>query len=136
MTQLGKIIQEKREALSLTMKDVSYILKIREPFISAIEQDNIKFFASKAYYYGYLKQYLKYLQLTDINIPHESSEKHHLIITTPIKKTFKPNFLFILSIMILSLIVTNYFENNEKERTLDLVTLEMNQHLSEFAQAK
>lgn len=136
MNQLGKIIQEKREALSLTMKDVSSILKIREPFISAIEQDDIKFFASEAYYYGYLKQYLKYLQLNDINVPHESLEKHNLIIITPIKKTFKSNFLFVLSIMILSLIVSNYFENNVKEQTLDLVTLEMNQHFSEFAQAK
>ena len=58
MNTIGQYIKNKRIENALRVNDISKELKIRKQYIIAIEKDDIDYFNSKIYYYGYPKQYL------------------------------------------------------------------------------
>lgn len=135
MIELGKIIQEKRIADSLTIEDITKKLNVRKQYITAIENGDINSFASEAYYYGYLKQYMNLLQIENNNIG-KNKTNHELIINKPLSDSFKPNALFILIITIVSIIFYNICSSLINSNAIDPIALELNSHTSKLVQIK
>ena len=134
MIELGKIIQEKRITDSLTVEDITDKLNIRQEYVTAIEDGNINSFASEAYYYGYLKQYLKLLQIEDIALNDVRETAPDLTIKEPTRKAFKLNFAFMLIIFIVSIILYNICADLIFSDNIDPIALELNNHISSFVQ--
>ncbi len=112
MNAIGQYIQNKRIENALSINDISKELKIRKQYIIAIENDDVGYFDSKTYYYGYLKQYLKLLKISDIEISTEEVEKElSLSIDIPKIDKTNPNFTYII-ISIICIIIFYYICNS------------------------
>ena len=97
MNTIGQYIKNKRIENALRVNDISKELKIRKQYIIAIEKDDIDYFNSKIYYYGYLKQYLKLLKISDVEISiDEKVKKLPLSIDIPKIEKTNPNFTYII----------------------------------------
>lgn len=108
MNEIGKIIKGKREEKNLTIEEVARFLRIKPQFIIAIENGNEDIFSAQTYYYGYLKQYLKLLDL----------EKYHYHLDTEVSnKSIAMNIVEAehynpsLLLVILSLLITLFLLN-------------------------
>lgn len=127
--EFGQIIKEKRLASSLSIEDVKSKLCIRDEYLIAIEDDNIKAFASEAYYYGFLKQYLQFLELNDVVIESKSA-----IISSEISSigskidALSSNYFILLTALVstflIYMIVTNFIDFE----IVDPISYEINQH--------
>ena len=108
MTYPGALIKKKREELNITIEQVSKSLKIRKTLIISIENNKIDEFASKAYYYGYLKQYLKFLNLDYIE-PNTSKNlsEQELAINIPKVDNLNPSIFFVIITILVSIVVYN-----------------------------
>lgn len=112
MSNIGELIQEKRIAHGLKIEDVENALKIRKSYIIAIEKNQVEYFASKAYYYGYMKQYLRFIGIKDIELKVDMFDKEQeLAINIPIIEQFNPSFTFAVIALILSIIFYNLCSN-------------------------
>ncbi len=108
MNAIGQYIQSKRIENSLSINDISKELKVRKQYIIAIENDDVGYFDSKIYYYGYLKQYLKLLKISDIKFNTKEAEKElSLSIDIPKIDKTNPNSTYII-ISIICIIILYY----------------------------
>ena len=121
MDTIGKLIQRKRIANNLSIEDISHSLKVKSIFLVAIENDDLDKFISKAYYYGYLKQYLKLLEIDYKNLVPSSHEmqEQNLSVPTPIIEYFHPNFIFILVSLVLLIVSYNLCSNFIEKKYTD-----------------
>lgn len=133
MIELGQMIQNKRIEKSLEIEDVAKTLKISKRYLRAIEEGNIDIFATESYYYGYLKQYLKYLELEDIDIKSVSTTPD-LNVAEPVTTNLKPSFLLVTISIILSIIVYIICNSLIEQSYTDHITLEIESNISKFAQ--
>ena len=133
--ELGKIIQEKRIACSLDVGDISRILKIKQEFIVAIEQGDVDYFSSKIYYFGYLKQYLKLLQIDEISINTTAiAQSQNLEINIPSEDSFNPSMFFAMVAFILSILIYNISDNFISKDVVSSLALEMQNHTTKFVE--
>jgi cytoskeletal protein RodZ len=65
MEEIGKALKAKRKELRYTLEAVSTCLKIREKYLECIENGDLDKIPGKAYAKGYIKEYAKFLKLTD-----------------------------------------------------------------------
>src|SRR3989338_8557115 len=63
MLSVGEILQKERIRLALKLSDVEKQIKVREKFLTAVEENNWGFFTSKIYVSGIIKNYSQYLGL-------------------------------------------------------------------------
>lgn len=63
MLSVGEILKKRREVLGINLKNVEKEIKIREKFLTAVEQNNWNIFSSKIYIAGIIKNYSQYLDL-------------------------------------------------------------------------
>lgn len=63
MLTVGEILKKQREKLSITLPEVEKNIKVREKFLSAIENNDWELFTSKIYVTGIIKNYSRYLGL-------------------------------------------------------------------------
>jgi cytoskeletal protein RodZ len=63
MFSVGSILKNEREKRGLLLTDIEKQIKIREKYLSAIEEENWDFFSSKIYIVGILKNYSRILNL-------------------------------------------------------------------------
>lgn len=63
MLSVGEILKKEREKQGLTLKQIEKQIRIREKFLSAIEDNDWDFFSSKIYITGVLKNYSVLLNL-------------------------------------------------------------------------
>jgi len=112
MNHLGQTIKERRETLNITIDEAAKSLRIRKNFIVAIEEDKIDSFASKAYYYGYMKQYLKLLDLDYIHFDTAPTiAEQELAINIPQIDKCNPSVIFVIIALALSILIYNLCEN-------------------------
>lgn len=64
MIRAGQRLQEARLQKKLTLEQVSKAIKIKEQFLSAIEQGKYEKLPSRTYAYGFVKNYADYLGLS------------------------------------------------------------------------
>jgi len=125
MIELGQLIKEKRTELLLEISDVSSALRIKQEYIAAIEEGNPDLFSSKAYYFGYLKQYLKFLQI-DISVNLQPSfQNQKLEINIPASDTFNPNVFFMLIALVFSIIIYNISNSFISKEAVNPIALEI-----------
>ncbi|MCT4634910.1 MAG: helix-turn-helix domain-containing protein [Rickettsiales bacterium] len=132
MIELGKIIQDKRIERSLKIKDVANDLKISKRYLRAIEDDQVDIFAAESYYYGYLKQYLKYLGLKDIDIK-PVSKNPDLNTSEPVITNSKPSILLVIFSIILSIVIYIICNALIEQNLVDHISLELENNTSKFA---
>jgi transcriptional regulator with XRE-family HTH domain len=60
---LGKYLKRERENRKISLKEVSKQIKVREPFLRAVEEDQRDLLPSVTYVKGFLSAYAKYLGL-------------------------------------------------------------------------
>lgn len=60
---LGKYLKRERESRKISLKEVSKQIKVREPFLRAVEEDRRELLPSVTYVKGFLSAYAKYLGL-------------------------------------------------------------------------
>jgi len=65
MDKIGKLLKDKREALSLTFDAVNASTRIPLKFLAALEDDNVAGFPAETYYFGSLRRYARFLGLDD-----------------------------------------------------------------------
>lgn len=131
MIELGKTIQNKRIENSLEIEDVAKELKISKRYLRAIEDNRIDLFATESYYYGYLKQYLKYLELEDINIKPVSTNTD-LNVSEAVTTNSKPSSLLIIISIILSIIVYIICNSLIEQNSTDHIALELENNTSKI----
>ena len=108
MTYPGALIKKKREALNITIEEVSKKLRIRKGLILSIENNNIDEFASKAYYYGYMKQYLKFLNLDYVETSLSTNlPEQELAINIPKIDKINPSSIFVIIAILVSIVIYN-----------------------------
>ena len=135
MINLGKIIKDKRIAHSLAIEDVSHILKIRQEHIEAIERGDAEHFGAKAYYLGYLKQYLKLLQIEDIDLNSASIDQNQkLEINIPASDIFNPNILFSILALICGLLIYKISDNYISKEAISPIALEIESQNTKFVE--
>jgi cytoskeletal protein RodZ len=136
MNDVCTIIQEKRTEKLLTIKDIALALKIRKEYVIALENNDIDYFISKTYYYGYLKQYLRFLDIEDIYNNKETTKNitidQELSIDIPTPERFSPNFLFTVIIIILGIIIYNFCNDFITKDINDPISSEINRKISQF----
>jgi cytoskeletal protein RodZ len=79
---LGKYLKRERENRKLSLKEVSKQIKVREPFLRAVEEDRRDLLPSVTYVKGFLSAYAKYLGLdsTEVILRYEAESKREPII--------------------------------------------------------
>jgi cytoskeleton protein RodZ len=60
---LGKYLKKERESKKISLREVSKNIKVREPFLRAVEEDRLDLLPSPTYVKGFLSAYAKYLGL-------------------------------------------------------------------------
>ncbi|MCX6733134.1 MAG: helix-turn-helix domain-containing protein [Candidatus Roizmanbacteria bacterium] len=68
MLSVGKLLKDARERKKLSLRDVEKRIKVREQFISALEEDRWDTFTSRIYVTGILKNYARFLELDERKI--------------------------------------------------------------------
>ncbi len=63
MKEIGKLLKEKRGKMNISFTDVYKATKIREKYISAIEDDDMSVFFAEVYYRSFVRSYAEYLGL-------------------------------------------------------------------------
>ncbi|OGK25138.1 hypothetical protein A3A46_02350 [Candidatus Roizmanbacteria bacterium RIFCSPLOWO2_01_FULL_37_13] len=63
MLSVGEILKKQREKLGINLNEVEKQIKVRQKFLSAIEENNWGIFTSKVYIGGIIKNYSKILGL-------------------------------------------------------------------------
>ena len=125
MTELGKLIYEARVANGLELEDVAKLLRIKQEYIVAIEENNEAAFSSHTYYRGYLKQYLKLFELEKLIICNDHNiSTPELAINIPITDSFNPNITITLISLILSILIYNFSDNFLSKTTIHPIALE------------
>lgn len=132
MQQLGQIIQAKRIDRSLDIEDVAEKLKISKRHIKAIEGGRLESFSSGAYYHGYLKQYLKFLQIEDIVLESQTTQAE-LNICKPIIAQFEPSFLLVVFSIIVSIIIYYLCSELIDTNSINPIALELKDSASKLA---
>ncbi|MEK6734024.1 MAG: helix-turn-helix domain-containing protein [Pseudomonadota bacterium] len=129
MNDIGKIIQEKRESKSLDISSISSTLNLRQEFIIAMEEGNKEVFSSEAYYFGYLKQYLKLLNIEEVDNKRISSfVRPELAINIPSVDQFSPSLLCIVFSIFASFLIYNFADNSFSKKALDPITIEISNY--------
>lgn len=123
MVDIGKAIHKKRIENSLSLNDIASYLKISKKYVQAIEEGNIEEFVTDAYYQGYLKQYLKLLNLEEVEAGDQAIEVEHNSLE-PIVGSFNPNFTWAISSIVLALIVYNVCSACMTNESIDPIALE------------
>ncbi len=133
MIELGVIIKEKRIFSLFEIMDVSKMLKIKPEYIEAIERDDIGYFSSEIYYYGYLKQYLKLLEIHDIKINTQSiAQNQELSINIPAATSYNPNLLLTIVSLIFSIIIYNLSDSFISKSAINPIVLDLNNKTPKF----
>ncbi|MEA2021011.1 MAG: helix-turn-helix domain-containing protein [Candidatus Caldatribacteriota bacterium] len=65
---IGLFLKEKREEKSISLEEIEEILKIRKKYLTAIEEGNFSILPGETYVLGYLRNYCKYLNISDEEI--------------------------------------------------------------------
>jgi hypothetical protein len=101
MQTLGQKLAEKRSELNLSFEAISSFIKIKPIFLQALELDNREFFESDTYYFGFLKQYSKFL---NVKIEHIGSisnfRKPALEVCIPNYDSFRPTPIMLIMALI------------------------------------
>jgi cytoskeletal protein RodZ len=79
---LGKYLKRERENRKISLKEVSKQIKVREPFLKAVEEDRRELLPSVTYVKGFLSAYAKYLGLdsNEVILRYEAESKGEPII--------------------------------------------------------
>jgi transcriptional regulator with XRE-family HTH domain len=79
---LGKYLKRERENRKISLKEVSKQIKVREPFLRAVEEDRRDLLPSVTYVKGFLSAYAKYLGLdpNEVILRYEAESKGEPII--------------------------------------------------------
>ena len=79
---LGKYLKRERENRKISLKEVSKQIKVREPFLKAVEEDRRELLPSVTYVKGFLSAYAKYLGLdpNEVILRYEAESKGEPVI--------------------------------------------------------
>ena len=104
---LGKYLKRERENRKLSLKEVSKQIKVREPFLRAVEEDRRDLLPSVTYVKGFLSAYAKYLGLdsNEIILRYEAESKKEPIIRSEVlpqkRMLWNPKYLWAIGGMII-----------------------------------
>lgn len=81
--QVGDLFKNKREEMSLSLKEVENATSIRMLYLNAIEEGTVERYLSSVYALGFIRQYAKFLGLNGDQI----IKDHPKAFNTNVKKT-------------------------------------------------
>ncbi len=91
MIEIGKILKQTRESKKLSTAEIHKITKIKEAYIVALENDDVKAFPAELYYKNFLKNYAKFLDLKAdeflVNYESAKQEQQKNILKEEVKNT-------------------------------------------------
>lgn len=113
MLDIGTVIKNKRLASSLTHEEISLVLKIKTRLLIALEENNVEAFGSKAYYLGYLKQYMKFLDIEDLKSLNENLfiNEQDFSINVPYFSRLVPSLSFSIICLIIAILIYFFCDN-------------------------
>jgi len=115
MESLGKYLKKERETKKISLREVSKNIKVREPFLRAVEEDRLDLLPSPTYAKGFLSAYARYLGLdpNEVILRYENFLKGELI--TPLealpgkKMLWNKKYLWLIGGVIVAGLVVVYF---------------------------
>ncbi len=87
---VGKIIEDKRKELGLTIEECSKKTRISRKFLEAIESDNYDAFPGEVYYIGFLRTYAQLLSLDANKLIHSYNKQKRIEEPAPLEELTKP----------------------------------------------
>jgi cytoskeletal protein RodZ len=97
---LGKYLKRERESRKISLKEVSKQIKVREPFLRAVEEDRRDLLPSVTYVKGFLSAYAKYLGLdsNEVILRYEAESKGEPVIQPEVppqkRMVWSPRYLW------------------------------------------
>ncbi|OEG69490.1 hypothetical protein ATZ36_09235 [Candidatus Endomicrobiellum trichonymphae] len=79
MKEIGKLLKEKREKMNISLADVHKAIRIREKYISAIEDGDISVFFAEVYYRSFVRSYAEYLGFDSEELFEKFGMEKHLL---------------------------------------------------------
>lgn len=119
MIETGKILKQTRESKKLSTAEIHKITKIKEAYIVALENDDVKAFPAELYYKNFLKTYAKFLNLKAdeflVNYESAKQEKQKNIMkeevqNTAVSKKIQKKLIITLIITVIMCTVLLVFE--------------------------
>lgn len=104
---LGKYLKRERENRQVSLKEVSKQIKVREPFLRAVEEDRRDLLPSVTYVKGFLSAYAKYLGLdsNEVILRYEAESKGERITRPEVlpqkRMLWNPKYLWTIGGMII-----------------------------------
>jgi cytoskeletal protein RodZ len=109
---LGKYLKRERENRKISLKEVSKQIKVREPFLRAVEEDRHDLLPSVTYVKGFLSAYAKYLGLdsNEVILRYEAESKGEPVIRSEVspqkRMQWDPKYLWVIGgVIIVGLVV-------------------------------
>lgn len=99
---LGKHLKRERENRKISLKEVSKQIKVREPFLRAVEEDRGDLLPSVTYVKGFLSAYAKYLGLdpNEVILRYEAEAKGEPVIRAEVppqkRMQWDPKYLWMI----------------------------------------
>ncbi len=87
---VGKIVEDKRKELGLTLEECSKKTRISKKFLEAIETDNYDAFPGEVYYLGFLRNYAQILSLDANKLIHDYQKQKKIEEPAPLEELTKP----------------------------------------------
>lgn len=87
---VGKVIEDRRKELGLTLEECSKRTRISKKFLEAIEADNYDMFPGEVYYIGFLRNYAQILSLDANKLIHDYHKQKKLEEPAPLEELTKP----------------------------------------------
>lgn len=130
MPEFCNLLKEKRLEKSLEISDVTTALRIKEEYVNALEEGNCYIFPTKAFYYGYLKQYANFLGVEEIHLNVvEPVIAEMNMSTVDFRNKGSKAFWIIIFSLFTSLF---YYIFLEEKNVPDLVSVEISNHSNHF----
>lgn len=135
MQDIGKKIQAEREKKSLSLEEIANFLNINKKYIMALEEGRIEDFSSPAYYYGYLHQYLKLLNIQ--NLPqNKTCTPIAAVSSLPLVKNIVPSLSYNIAVILLCFAIYYIFSAFITSTSVDVIALEQQQRIVKLAEQK
>lgn len=132
MPEICNLLKEKRLEKTLEISDIKMALLIKEEYVYALEEGDYSIFPTKAFYYGYLKQYAKFLEIEEIQLNIAEPVIAEINMSAVGYRNKRSRLLWGIIFLLFSF--SFYYGFFEEKSVSDLISVEIENHSNHFVE--
>ncbi len=136
-SNINNIIIAKRNELGISISEVANYLKIKPQLVEALEQSDVSAFPGEVFYRGFLKQYLKLLNIEfkEDNYNNTNIASQPGIMTLPRLYNSSPNLIYIILSLIFMIAFSSMFDQFLSVPDANPLSSELNSRITKLVDA-